>query len=169
MKNAIITILSVSFLALFTSCQDTKDLVPLIDCDFPIEEVPAEEIDSLSNWLDIQGIVATEDARGFFYIIDSIGDDARAEHCYDVVVDYKCYLLDGSYVDQNTNSGFRISQAIRGFGYGLSLVGNGGRITLFIPPSLAYGEKGSSPAVGPNDYLIYELYVRSMLKNDYPY
>lgn len=169
MKKITVPFLFSILIAFFSSCQDTKDIIQLIDCDFPTVEVPASEIDSLQNWLDIHGVTATEDARGFFYIIDSIGDDERAQHCYDVILDYKCYLLDGSFVDMNTNTGFRISQTIKGFGYGLSLVGNGGRITIFLPPSLAYGEKGSSPAVGPNDYLIFELYVRSMIKNDYPY
>ncbi|MBX9450081.1 MAG: FKBP-type peptidyl-prolyl cis-trans isomerase [Taibaiella sp.] len=154
---------------IFSSCQDANELYPTIPCEFEDVEVPAEETDSLASWLSSEGISATKDARGFYYIVDSFGDEERIEHCYDVNVNYKVYLLDGSYVDAGTNTGFRVSGTIKGFGYGLTLIGNGGRVTLFLPPSLAYGETGSSPAVGPDEYLIFEVKMNSMVKNNSTY
>lgn len=152
------------------SCQDTRDVVPAIDCNFPVVEVPTEEVDSIQKWLDAHGISADKDPRGFYYIIDSVGSEDRVEHCYDVVVDYKYYTFDGSYIDIGTNALYRIfAHRTKGFGYGLTLIGKEGKITLFLPPSLAYGEVGFAPVVGPNEYVIFELYLREFERNEYPY
>jgi FKBP-type peptidyl-prolyl cis-trans isomerase len=41
---------------------------------------------------------------------------------------------------------------------GLTKIAKGGKIRLFIPPHLAYGEKGVGP-IGPNVLLIFEIEV----------
>ena len=40
----------------------------------------------------------------------------------------------------------------------LTKIAKGGKIRLFIPPPLAYGEKGAGP-IGPNVLLIFEIEV----------
>jgi FKBP-type peptidyl-prolyl cis-trans isomerase len=47
---------------------------------------------------------------------------------------------------------------IEGMTEGLTKIAKGGKIRLFIPPHLAYGEKGAGP-IGPNVLLIFEIEV----------
>lgn len=162
---------SLSIFGIFTliSCQDATDIVPIIDCKFDSVEVPEAETDSIARYLSSQGVSASKDERGFYYIVEEAGNEDRIENCFDISVDYKVYLFDGAYVDQGEGVKLRASRVIRGFAFGLTHIGKEGKITLFLPPSLAYGEKGSYPAIGSDEYLIYEITLHSMIKNNSPY
>lgn len=48
---------------------------------------------------------------------------------------------------------FPLNRVIKGWTEGMQLVGKGGRIILWIPAELAYGERGASNLIGPNDAL----------------
>ncbi len=52
---------------------------------------------------------------------------------------------------------FRLEQMIPGWIEALQLMKEGDRWTLYIPGKLGYGEKGSSPAIGPNEVLIFDV------------
>ncbi len=164
--NKFVLLLSIVGMICLGSCQNKEDIVKTIPCEFDTVSVPATEIDSINNYLTANSISATKDERGFYYIIDTAGSEDRIENCYDVNVDYKVYLFDGSYVDVGTGVTLRTSQVIRGFAFGLTQIGKQGKIKLFLPPTLAYGAAGSYPAIGPNEYLIYEITLNSMVKND---
>lgn len=164
--NKFFLLIAIAGIITFGSCQSTEDIVTTIDCDFDTVSVPSAEIDSINNYLTANSITATKDERGFYYIIDTVGSEDRIENCYDFSVDYKVYLFDGSYVDAGTGVTLRASQVIRGFAFGLTQIGKQGKIKLFLPPTLAYGTTGSYPAIGPNEYLIYEITLNSMVKND---
>jgi len=45
---------------------------------------------------------------------------------------------------------------VPGFAEGLTKVGEGGEIILFIPSDLAYGETGRGSVIQPGDTLIFE-------------
>ncbi|MDH5242194.1 MAG: FKBP-type peptidyl-prolyl cis-trans isomerase, partial [Gammaproteobacteria bacterium] len=74
---------------------------------------------------------------------------------------YKGTLIDGTQFDSSYDRGapatFRLNQVVKGFGEGLTKIGAGGKIILYIPSDLGYG---NSPRPGgvikPGDSLIFE-------------
>ena len=51
-----------------------------------------------------------------------------------------------------------LNRVIKGWTEGLQLVGEGGKIQLFIPDSLAYGARNMGK-IGPNSTLIFDIDV----------
>ncbi len=121
------------------------------------------------KYLDSMGIAnRTElDGSGMYYVIDTAGNTKRAGLCTSVTVAYKGYYRNGSVFDQATAASPatfpEISNLIEGWKRALPLLGEGGVIRMFIPPSLGYGINGwQNPSTGlyfilPNAVLIFEM------------
>lgn len=104
-------------------------------------------------------VVKTE--SGLMYEIVTEGTGPKAVNNNDVVrVMYKGMLSDGkvfdSSYDRKDTAEFALDQVIKGWGEGMKLVGKGGKIKLWIPADLAYGDQ-APPAVGPNQALLFEV------------
>ena len=56
-----------------------------------------------------------------------------------------------------------LTRVIKGWTEGLQLVGEGGRIELFVPDSLAYGARRTGK-IGPNSTLIFDVNVEKVGK-----
>jgi FKBP-type peptidyl-prolyl cis-trans isomerase FkpA len=121
---------------------------------------PATEVANLKAYLDANNITATADPRGFFYVIQTAGSAAKPNVCNTVTVGYEGKLTDGNVFDSNSNIAFPLSNLILGWQEGIPLIGTGGRIILYLPPSLAYGNRsqGSIPA---NSNLIFTIDLKS--------
>ena len=52
---------------------------------------------------------------------------------------------------------FALNQVIKGWTEGMKLIGKGGRIHLWIPAELAYGERGVGQDIGPNEALFFDV------------
>ncbi|MBQ5751781.1 MAG: FKBP-type peptidyl-prolyl cis-trans isomerase, partial [Bacteroidaceae bacterium] len=52
---------------------------------------------------------------------------------------------------------FALNQVIKGWTEGMKLIGKGGKITLWIPSELAYGERGTGRDIGPNEALRFDV------------
>ena len=52
---------------------------------------------------------------------------------------------------------FQLNQVIKGWTEGMKLVGPGGKIVLYIPAELAYGERSAGQMIGPNEALEFEV------------
>jgi FKBP-type peptidyl-prolyl cis-trans isomerase FkpA len=93
---------------------------------------------------------------GLFYRILDQGSGQPLEWGDYVTAHYKGYLLNGKVFDSSYRKErpmkFYIGNMIKGWNEGLQLVNEGGRIQLFIPSRLGYGEKGV--ADGKDGYLI---------------
>ena len=80
---------------------------------------------------------------------------------HDIVkIHYTMTRLNGSVADSSYDRGepisFEVEKMIDGVGEGLRLMSPGGKYRLWIPPELAYGEKGTS-VIGPNELIIFDV------------
>ena len=100
-------------------------------------------------------------ASGLQYTIIAEGAAEKVTPNDTVWVNYKGTLLDGTVFDENDSEEgvqFVANRVIRGWTEGLGLVGEGGKLTLYIPAELAYGERGNQ-AIAPNSTLIFDVEV----------
>lgn len=102
---------------------------------------------------------------GLLYEILTPGSDKKATNLQDEVkVKYRGTLKDGREFDGNYESAdtarFALNRVIKGWGEGLQLVGEGGKIKLYIPSELGYGKMGRRGSIiGPNEPLVFEVDV----------
>lgn len=108
-----------------------------------------------------EGVQTTE--SGLQYKVIEEGEDKAASLMDTVVVRYKGTTIDGEVFDEVPEERdpvtFALNGVVKGFGEGLQLVGKGGKIQLFIPSELGYGEQSPSAAIKPNSTLIFEVDV----------
>lgn len=57
---------------------------------------------------------------------------------------------------------FQLNRVIKGWGEGLQLIGEGGKIILWIPAELAYGSRGAGQDIGPNEALRFDVELVSV-------
>ena len=78
-----------------------------------------------------------------------------------VTVNYKGTSIDGTEFDSSYKRGqpatFQVKGVIKGWTEALQLMKEGSKWQLFIPPELAYGERGAGRDIGPNATLIFEV------------
>lgn len=99
-------------------------------------------------------------ASGLQYIIRAAGNDVKPGPEDTVYVHYKGTLTDGTTFDESPKNeeGVRmlLNRVIKGWTEGLQLIGEGGKITLFVPSELGYGENGTQ-GIEPNSTLIFDV------------
>lgn len=106
-----------------------------------------------------EGVKTT--ASGLQYEMLTEGSGAMPKATDKVTVHYKGTLIDGTEFDSSYARGqpvtFPLGNVIPGWTEGLQLVKTGGKAKLYIPSSLAYGERGAGAKIGPNETLIFEV------------
>ena len=124
----------------------------------------AENLERGNKYLELlstlDGVEVTE--SGLHYIIIRPGQGALVRPEDTVVLNYKGMFVDGTVFDENTDIEFQANKVVPGMTEGLTKIAKGGKIRLFIPPHLAYGEKGAGP-IGPNVLLIFEIEVLDII------
>lgn len=89
------------------------------------------------------------------------GDKPKAESV--VSVKYKGTLIDGTVFDATEKhpgqepTEFQLNQVIKGWTEGLQKIAKGGKIKLWIPGPLAYGDQGREPTIKPGATLVFEV------------
>ena len=105
-----------------------------------------------------EGVQVT--GSGLQYKIIEPGNDVKPGPADSVWVNYKGSLLDGTVFDQTPEGSepvmLLLNRVIPGWQEGLQLIGEGGKIQLFIPSELAYGEQANQ-VIGPNATLIFDV------------
>lgn len=159
MKKILILVASAAALC-FHSCNRNSNQIA-VDCDMPDTVALSSEVAYLKNYLEERGIDAVQHPSGVFYIIEEEGGDTKLEACYNVSANYTCHTLRGDFVDKGEETPFNLydQSLLPGFRIGFSAVGEGGKIRLYLPPSIAYGEKGAAPAIGSNEYIVFDIEV----------
>jgi len=103
---------------------------------------------------------------GLQYKILQQGTGPKPTAADSVVCNYKGTLLDGTEFDSSYKRGqpvtFAVGGVIKGWTEALQLMPVGSKWQLFIPSTLAYGDKAMSPELGPNSTLIFEVELISI-------
>ena len=83
-----------------------------------------------------------------------------------VTVNYRGTLIDGTEFDSSYKRGqpatFPVNGVIKGWTEALQLMKQGAKYQLFIPSSLAYGERAMGPDIGPNSTLIFDVELQDV-------
>lgn len=99
---------------------------------------------------------------GLQYKILTKGNGVKPLETDEIEVHYKGTLIDGREFDSSYSRGesvkFLLNRVIKGWIEGLQNIDEGGKIVLFIPPQLAYGENSPQGSIiEPNSVLIFEI------------
>lgn len=110
-------------------------------------------------------------ASGLLYEIVTPGDATKPAATDQVKVNYEGKLKNGKVFDSSLERGepaeFALNQVIPGWSEGLQLIGKGGKIKLWIPSDLAYGQQGAGGgAIGPNEALAFEVELIDVIPVD---
>jgi FKBP-type peptidyl-prolyl cis-trans isomerase len=115
-----------------------------------------------------EGII--KDSSGLFYEYMKEGSGEKPTMSDEVTVHYHGTLVDGTVFDSSVQRGspssFPMNGVIAGFSTGLTKLRQGGKIRLYIPPSLAYGDNPRAGGViKPGDILIFEVELLAISQN----
>lgn len=106
-----------------------------------------------------EGVHTTE--SGLQYVIVEEGTGPTPLKDDTVKVHYKGALISGVEFDssyrRNQPAEFQVTGVIPGWTEALQLMPVGSKWRLFIPPELAYGERGAGARIGPNSTLIFDV------------
>ncbi len=105
---------------------------------------------------------------GLQYTVITEGTGATPTVQDQVEVHYTGTLLNGKEFDSSRQRGkpakFKVGGVIPGWTEALQLMKEGGRLKVFIPSNLAYGERGAGGRIGPNETLIFDMELLKVLK-----
>ena len=103
---------------------------------------------------------------GLQYKILTVGTGPMPTAADSVVCNYKGTLISGKVFDASASHGgpatFPVGGVIKGWTEALQLMPVGSKWQLFIPPDLAYGQRGAGGDIGPGTTLIFEVELLSI-------
>lgn len=158
MKSRIAIVLLCGVMLFFAGCAKEEP------CDYSECSLvaPAAEIQQVQNYLSANNIQATRHCSGLSYRIEQQGTGKSPNACSSVTVTYEGKLTNGNKFDGTTSPvTFSLWQLIPAWRNGLPQLKAGGKIYLYVPPSLGYGSQqvGTIP---PNSVLIFEVSLLSV-------
>ena len=113
------------------------------------------------------GVMVTP--SGLQYEILAEGTGERPGPGDTVLVHYRGETLGGVVFDSSYERGeplrVPLDMVIAGWSEGLRMLREGSKAKLFIPSDLAYGEDGVGRDIGPNELIIFEVELISIIKN----
>jgi FKBP-type peptidyl-prolyl cis-trans isomerase FklB len=103
---------------------------------------------------------------GLQYKIITNGSGRKPAPTDTVTVNYRGTLIDGKEFDSSFKHGqpatFVLNAVIKGWTEGLQQMPVGSKWNLYIPPDLAYGDRGAANVIPPNATLIFEVELLSI-------
>ncbi|MCK5163604.1 MAG: FKBP-type peptidyl-prolyl cis-trans isomerase [Desulfobacula sp.] len=112
------------------------------------------------------GILALPSGLQYKIIIEGDGPLPKATDT--VECHYKGSLIDGTVFDSSYRRGkpatFQVGGVIQGWLEALQMMKVGSRWELYIPPDLAYGDRGAGSLIKPGSTLIFEIEVLGIVE-----
>lgn len=147
-------VLALGITALFSGCTKDNNKCKYDTCGI---KAPESEIQAVESHINSKGIDAIKHCSGVYYTLEVEGTGNAPTPCSNVLVKYKGYRTDGYVFEHKTSPvAYSLSGLISGWRSVLPLVKAGGRIVLYIPPSLGYGSQ-DSPSIPANSIIIFEI------------
>ncbi|MES2566672.1 MAG: FKBP-type peptidyl-prolyl cis-trans isomerase [Bacteroidota bacterium] len=140
-----------------------------------VAQMSAQEKPQLDAYLSEKKITATPTESGMYVIETKKGSGAKPQSGDEVSVNYTGRLLDGTVFDTSVEADAKAAnvynpqrpyeplkftvdqgQVIKGWDEALKMLSKGGKATLIIPSSLAYGPRGGGP-IPPFATLVFDV------------
>lgn len=122
----------------------------------------------LKKNIQAEGVKVT--ASGLQYKVIKEGEGKKPLATDTVKVHYKGTLQNGTEFDSSYKREepvtFKANQVISGWTEALQLMTPGSKYLLYLPPELAYGDRGAPPAIEPGSLLIFEVELVDIVKGD---
>jgi FKBP-type peptidyl-prolyl cis-trans isomerase FkpA len=155
MRKIIACFLLIALLA--GSCIKNKS-----DCPAVTQTAPSREQQELTDYITSQSISAFKHSSGLYYSIEKLGSGEFPAICASIEVTFYGYLTNGSQFESGEDKVLNLQHLLPGWRLGLPLIKTGGKIRLYLPPSLAYGYNGKKDEDGDlivpeNSVVIYDI------------
>jgi FKBP-type peptidyl-prolyl cis-trans isomerase len=122
------------------------------------------------SYAERKNLSVEEAPTGLWYYISEPGNGNALKEGDRVILDYECYLLDGTLCYSSLETGpmdiVLGSTGIEpGLYDGLRLLRPGARAVFIIPPYLAHGLPGDGRKIPPRSIIVYKVLVRGVNNN----
>ena len=129
----------------------------------------ANEEQAVETYLENNNIDAVKHCSGLYYKVEAPGSGKTAAVCSNITVNYTGRLTNGNQFDASSSGPvtFLLRDVITGWKNGIPLVKEGGKIRLFIPPSLGYGnqdvrDRNGSVVIPGGSILIFDVELKQV-------
>jgi FKBP-type peptidyl-prolyl cis-trans isomerase FklB len=134
----------------------------------PTNELQTQSIES-KNKMSGEAFLAANKSKpgvvvlpsGLQYKVITPGNGLQPKETDSVTVNYAGTLINGTEFDSSYKRGqpatFALNGVIPGWTEALKLMKEGSTWEIYIPATLAYGERGAPPVIGPNETLIFKV------------
>jgi FKBP-type peptidyl-prolyl cis-trans isomerase FkpA len=142
-----------------------------------------KEKDGINTYVSTKGLNVEVTEEGLYYEITKVGNGEMPQVGQTVRVNYTGFLMDGTVFDTSIEEAakeanvyspgrqyqpytFPLGQGnvIRGWDIGIGLLSVGGKATIVVPSSLAYGNRGSGQVIKPNSTLVFNVELVEIVK-----
>lgn len=159
----IIAVVLVCASFLFTGCFKSSS-----SCPYKLsgKTAPVSEEQALATYLNNNSINAVKHGSNMYYQIINPGSGGYPDQCSNIQISYSGKLTNGNVFDAQNNVIFTLGSLIEGWKIGLPLIQKGGRIKLYIPPTLGYGavdvkDNSNNVIIPGNSILVFDITLTS--------
>ena len=137
------------------------------DCEPRNIVAPASEQTALTDYITSHSIIAEKHSSGLYYQVIQGGLGLTPSICSSIKVNFSGRLTNGTEVEKNDQVVLNLKLMLEAWRIGIPLIKAGGRIKLYVPPSLAYGSEGKKDSITvvipPNSILIYDITLSEVM------
>jgi len=134
-------------------------------------ELQSKESAFLAETASLDGVNATN--SGLLYMVLKEGSGPKPTINDIVQVHYEGVLASGAVFDSSYDRGepeeIPLNMVIPGWAEGIMLMNVGSKYRLYIPSSMAYGERGAGQIIPPFSTLIFTVELLDIVPEDVPY